>query len=670
MGSAVPLHVATLLGTDLVLEVLSSFGVRAFPPPPTAARAGGTRRPSELQAGGGGGGGGGQAPLSLEVVRQLADASPLRAALACALTLQRRCVAAGDGGEDEARETAEMSESALERCAAYPTLAQWTRTHATCLPTMATSVLPPNSRARQTSSSTAEVAVTSSANSASSPMADAVGPSCVSSLEPVAAKARSARGGDDGGGGFEADGDGRVRELIARGALVEALAAADEQAAEDCDGASDDVLCALVHAAAAALRDGGEGGGDGDGVLATLAWQCCVRVRSPAAAVRLTLWLLPRWSLRLASNALAKCVCVVMDDATWSAAFHKERRGSLSRGEIQCAGDDTESGAGGGGGGGGGEGEGGEGGVGNASGLETLQTLDRLGAAALRARVMDWEARLRWFVAARDACATELGFADWRVANAVYQRTPHVFARALSAAGAHTAALQAAAAAAATTASTPALLVELRAVRLQAVLASSPARGGGAVGVVRAVREMAAELSAAAAIERRDEADGVQEAFTAVFALMTTERSVPRRLLLTQLLLSSPRSPPSTSSPPPLPPNARRRLERLRLGLRALRTLPPVWADRCALMAHRPSRILHTLLANQQVGVVVLGCCPFRLLRENRLQRIHCTGGKRLLHRGYAYQRIANVPTHRAPMTDVPYGGPFVDHRLYHLTAV
>jgi hypothetical protein len=32
MGSAVPLHVAELLGTDLVLEVLSTFGVCAFPP--------------------------------------------------------------------------------------------------------------------------------------------------------------------------------------------------------------------------------------------------------------------------------------------------------------------------------------------------------------------------------------------------------------------------------------------------------------------------------------------------------------------------------------------------------------------------------------------------------------------------------------------------------------
>jgi hypothetical protein len=101
---------------------------------------------------------------------------------------------------------------------------------------------------------------------------------------------------------------------------------------------------------------------------------------------------------------------------------------------------------------------------------------------------------------------------------------------------------------------------------------------------------------------------GVQEAFAAVFALMATERCVVSRLLLTRLLLSA--------SPAPA---ARRRLERLRLGLLALHTLPAPWAQRCSLSAHRPQAILFTLLANQQLAAAAALLTRFPWLRDENM---------------------------------------------------
>ena len=94
-----------------------------------AARGG---RRIHLHAGAAGAGSAGNHTLSLEVVRQLADASPLRAALACVLTLQRRAAAAAAGGgvTMEARETAALADAAAERCAPFPALAHWSRTRA------------------------------------------------------------------------------------------------------------------------------------------------------------------------------------------------------------------------------------------------------------------------------------------------------------------------------------------------------------------------------------------------------------------------------------------------------------------------------------------------------------------------------------------------------------
>jgi hypothetical protein len=186
-----------------------------------------------------------------------------------------------------------------------------------------------------------------------------------------------------------------------------------------------------------------------------------VRLREPVDAACLSLWLLPRWSLRLAADALAKCACLVLDSD------------DAEGGEIQLA-EEAERGE---------RGEEGADSVlasGAAASAERLRRLRRLGGAALRSQVAEWQARLRWFKAAREAWPVE--FADWRVAHDVYSKTPLLFARKMAAAGAHAVALQAAAAAAATAMEPQQraeLLTELRAGRLRAVLAASPARGGG-----------------------------------------------------------------------------------------------------------------------------------------------------------------------------------------------
>jgi hypothetical protein len=77
-----------------------------------------------------------------------------------------------------------------------------------------------------------------------------------------------------------------VARRVARGELVEALAAAD---AEETGGASDHTLRAIVHAAATLLdlpqREPRSGETERDGAAATLAWRCVPLMRAAKSSL-------------------------------------------------------------------------------------------------------------------------------------------------------------------------------------------------------------------------------------------------------------------------------------------------------------------------------------------------------------------------------------------------
>ncbi|KAK3270706.1 hypothetical protein CYMTET_20911 [Cymbomonas tetramitiformis] len=212
-------------------------------------------------------------------------------------------------------------------------------------------------------------------------------------------------------------------------------------------------------------------------------------------------------------------------------------------------------------------------------------------AHPLRPQVEGWGRRLACFAR---ILAADPGLGTWQAVEELYTSQPETLVRRLMAVRAFHVALEVAQ----ECSLLPAVQEEVQVEHLREQLRQVPGSGGGAGGVVAAMRFV--------------EGLGAGGLRVAV-RVVAVERSVRLRLALVHFLLTK------HQREHPLGADVRAQLEQTQLGLRVLRTLPEVWSGCCALLQGCPELILEMLLMAQQMDVAARVLREFPQLRNDKL---------------------------------------------------